>query len=63
MLKESNDVVPSGSDLYQFIRIARRYGYVQAIEQPVVDDLVDRIYITKKMNHTNNQQDPDSGEV
>jgi hypothetical protein len=57
VLKQSDDVIPSGRDLYQFIRIVRRYGYIQSIEQAVVDELVDRIYITKKMNHTNNQQD------
>ena len=57
VLKQSDDVIPSVSDLYQFVRVARRYGYVQVIERPVVDDLIDRIYITKKMNLTNNQQD------
>lgn len=57
MLQESDCAIPSGMDIYQFVRAARRYGYIHSIEKPVLDDVVDKIYITKKMNETNYQQD------
>jgi site-specific DNA recombinase len=56
-LKASDRVLPSGNDIYQFVRAARRYGYIQAIERPMLDEVVDKIYITKKVNETNYQQD------
>ena len=56
MLQESDFFIPSGNDIYQFVRAARRYGYIQSIEKPVLDEIVDRIYITQKMNDTNYQQ-------
>jgi hypothetical protein len=57
ILMESDCVMPSGGDIYQFIRAARRYGYIQSIERSMLDELVEKIYITRKMNDTSYQQD------
>ena len=56
-LKESDSVLPSGNDIYQFVRTARRFGYIERIEWEVLDEMIDKIYITRKMNETQYQQD------
>jgi len=55
-LRESDRVLPSGHDVYQFVRAARRFGYISDIERPVLDEVVEKIYVTSKMNNTNYQQ-------
>ena len=56
-LRESDRVLPSGYDVYQFVCAARRFGYISDIERPVLDEVIEKIYITKKMNETIYQQD------
>ena len=57
ILEDSDAVNPSGNDIYQFIRAARRHGYIQNIEKPLLEEVVDKIYVTRKMNDTIYQQD------
>ena len=56
-LRESNRVLPSDHDVYQFVRLARKFGYISDIERSVLDKIVEKIYFTRKMNNTNYQQD------
>jgi hypothetical protein len=56
-LIESDWVIPTGKDIDQFVRAARRYGYIDRVERHLLDEIVDKIYITRKMNDTNYQQD------
>lgn len=56
-LRESDRVMPSGCDIEQFIHLARRYGYIDSIERGALEELVEKIYITKKMTDSSFQQD------
>lgn len=50
-------MMPSGHDIYKFVRSARKYGYIQSVERTMLEEVNDKIYVTKKMNDTKYQQD------
>lgn len=55
-LRESDMIMPSGSEIEKFVHLARRFGYIEKIECSILEEIVDKIYITKKMNAKKPQQ-------
>ena len=55
-LKDSYVVVPSDEDIWCFIKAARRFGYLKTIDPDVLEELIDKVYISKKENTSHLQQ-------
>jgi hypothetical protein len=39
-------IIPSDDDIWKFIRSARRYGYLKEIDRGVLEELIDKIYVS-----------------
>lgn len=55
-LKASYVVIPSDEDIWRFIKAARRFGYLKKIDREALEELVDKVYISKKENSSRLQQ-------
>jgi hypothetical protein len=51
-LEESQIPLPSGSDIMNFIQLARSYGYIKDVDREVVEAIIDKIYVTCRENGT-----------
>lgn len=49
-LKERQKTKPSYEEIMKFIYAARRYGYIKEIDRIVLDSLVEKIYISRKID-------------
>lgn len=46
--KAAHTTIVCDEDIWKFIRKARRFGYIKEIDREVLEELVDKIYISKK---------------
>ena len=51
-LEENQIPLPSGSDILNFIQLARSYGYIKDVDREVVEAIIDKIYVTCRENGT-----------
>ena len=54
---EDMTVTPTLGDMACFIQKARKFGYINEIERNAIEELIDKVYISRKINDTRFQQD------
>lgn len=54
---ESQCMNVTEDDIWQFIHAARRFGYIKEIDREVLEELIDKIYVSKKDTDSWFQQD------
>ena len=55
-LKKAHHALASDEDIWNFIKAARRFGYLKTIDLDVLEELIDKVYISKKENTSRLQQ-------